>query len=367
MWEEASAAHISATHRERLVHLARALEQEDRAIDELCQPLAGVAREPPASWSVLTSLTGNPLSVMKYGEHLFRDWVWGGAENAKILNLVEPLLPPSPEAIAVFGAGTARFALDIAASSSAQEVCALDVNLLPFLVADRIMSGRAVSLPEFPLVPLSSDCVAVPRELSLDIARPKSLQLVLADAFTPPFEDHGFDVVVTPWFIDAVGASVGDVVRVINRQLRPGGIWINVGPLQFGHDQAQALSIEEVHTLARENGFELLHSSAHDLVYFDSPISGTRRIDRTYVFSARRIGEVTERGEAAQLDPSAALPVTSGVSKTLQHSVMMAGILSLVDGRRTLTEVADAIGRDWGVEGSELLIPLRELLSQVGG
>jgi len=277
-------------------------------------------------------------------------------------------VPPSPKRIAVFGAGTARFALDIAARSSAEEVCAIDINPLPFLVADRILSGGKVLLPEFPLVPLSSECVAVPRELSLDIEGPKSLRLLLADAFAPPFEDHGFDVVLTPWFIDAVNASVGDVARVVNRQLAPDGVWINVGPLQFGHDQAQALSIEEVHALARENGFDLLDSSAHDLVYFDSPISGTRRIDRTYVFSARRVaGIVTERNEPAAVDPSAALPVTGAVAQTLQHSVMMAGILSLVDGRRTLTEVADAIGRDWGVDGSELLIPLRELLSQIGG
>jgi len=46
MWEEASTAHISATHRERLVRLARALEQEDRTLEDLGSPLAAVAGQP---------------------------------------------------------------------------------------------------------------------------------------------------------------------------------------------------------------------------------------------------------------------------------------------------------------------------------
>lgn len=360
---------VSALTRERLTRLGRALDVEHSVLSSLFSPLARLADGPSASF-LIESLVEDPMAVSRYSEHLFRDWVWGDAENARTLGLVAPLLPATCASLAVFGAGTARLALELAREGHAEQVYALDINPLPLLVTDHLLGGAGLTLPEFPQFPVSAEHVAVWRSLSFAGKRPPGLKLVLADALAPPFADGSFQAVLTPWFIDDVPADVADSARAVNRCLADGGTWINVGPLQFGGDPSRAYSIDEVHELVGKCGFALEHTGAHDLPYFESPVSSTCRIDRTYVFSARKTAHVAP-AEAASADaprasvPSGPIPLTARIQTASQRAILTAGIASLVDGRRTLPEIAEALARDWNVGTNELMAPLAELLARL--
>jgi hypothetical protein len=371
MRAEAQEPDVASWLRESLSRLANALDFEESGLLSLFGPMATASRESSAI-SMLTSLGDDPLQVVKYSEHLFRDWVWGDDERATTLGLVTPLLPKPCSRLAVFGAGSARLAIDLGVGNHAAEIYALDLNPLPLLVADQLLSGHVVQLPEFPLAPLSEYDAVVHRRLKFEAPRPAGLHLLLADALDAPFEPQCFDAVLTPWFIDDLPVDVGYTARTVNRALRPGGVWVNVGPLMFKQDVVRTCSIERVHQLAREAGFEILEASAQELPYFDSPVSATRRIDRTYAFSARKLTESAavawSAGEGSPgLDLMRPVPVTPALSSALNQAVLIAGIASQVDGQRTLADIAMSLGRDWNVDASDLLRPLDELLTRLSG
>ena len=81
----------------------------------------------------------------------------------------------------------------------------------------------------------------------------------------------GYDAVVTSFFLDAAPCVVDAMARVA-RLLRPGGLWVNVGPLKYSACAQQqgggaaaaaaaaALTWEEVLALLRPCGFALLHA-----------------------------------------------------------------------------------------------------------
>lgn len=369
--EEAQEPDLAPWLRENHWRLASALDREQSSLASVFGVMSGGRRESSPS-SMLASLADNPLELVKYAEHLFRDWVWGSAENARTLDLITPLLPSPCRRLAVFGAGTGRLSIDLATRGYAEQIYALDLNPLPLLVTDRLLSGEVVELLEFPVAPLSEELAAVARKLKWEGPRPSGLQLLLADALDLPFESQSFDAVLTPWFIDDLPVDVSHTARAINQALKPGGTWVNVGPLMFKQDLVQSCSVERVHEMAREAGFEILQASAQDLLYFDSPVSSTRRIDRTYAFSARKIAESSPsaqrpKGSSVLYDLMRPVPLTSALSSAQRSAVVTAGIVSLVDGQRTLADIAMALSRDWGVEASEILTPLAEFLASLSG
>ena len=376
--EQARGTELPPKARLRLQRLADGLLAEDRCLAELLEPLLRAAQSPQAPLAALGVSLNDPLAAVEYAEHLFRDWVWGDAENLRTRTLLEPYLsePYLSEpvsALAVFGAGTARLALDLSRNPRIGEVLAIDLNPLPFLVADRLLAGHPVELWEFPLVPSSAEYVAIPRRLEPPTPAAPTLRLVLADALHAPLADEALDVVVTPWFIDAVAADVSEVAAEVNRVLRPGGLWLNVGPLCHGRAPAQDYSFEEICDLVREGAFELLDQQHHALKYFDSPVSATCRIDRTYLFAARKIGPPRPRfaakSEAAAWlhDPSQAIPISAALASSLQNAVMTAGIASLVDGTRSTLDLATILSQSWNVDPAALVQPIQRILRNITG
>lgn len=73
-----------------------------------------------------------------------------------------------------------------------------------------------------------------------------------------------WDCVVTCFFIDTAH-NVLDYLRCINRCLRPGGLWVNIGPLRWHYsEQPQEmqveLSLDEVMDLLPKFGFQIRKS-----------------------------------------------------------------------------------------------------------
>src|SRR5262249_50146690 len=152
-------------------------------------------------------------------------------------------------------AGGCRLAFDLARRLSPELLVATEINPLLFLVAKRVLAGERVSLWEFSPLPIDVERCQRLQVLAAPEVR-TDIQLVFQDFLESSFNDATFDLVVTPWFIDVVGAPMASIVSRVNKLLRPGGLWVNFGPLMFKTPQRSSLlTHDEVLELARQHGF----------------------------------------------------------------------------------------------------------------
>jgi hypothetical protein len=221
---------------------------------------------------------------------VFRDWVWGQRECQLSL---EPARAGDARRAAQ-GRRLRRRRRSIGrahppALPRPGKTVALDVNPLPFLIADRLLAGEQLKLPEFPVDPSSDADVVVEHSLSRPFAPRPGFSFVFADALRPPLGQ--VDAVVTSWFIDVARVDLRQTAAAINRVLRPGGLWLNLGPLRFHADLARSYAIEETLEIVERSAFTLLSNDKQDIPYFDSPTSGSRRTETVFRFAARKSGE----------------------------------------------------------------------------
>lgn len=85
---------------------------------------------------------------------------------------------------------------------------------------------------------------------------PSSVLLIEGDFTTVfPAQDTGkYDVIVTLFFIDTARNLVS-YLETIHRLLRPGGKWVNLGPLLYGSAPFLQLSLDEIVVLSERMGF----------------------------------------------------------------------------------------------------------------
>lgn len=352
---EASAPGLLTRTRERIERVRHALELDRKTIATLFDDFHEErdAAVPALFPSADTRATDPPL--LRYSEHLFRDWAWGDADSEAALALVRRLSNGRLGRVAVYGVGTGRLAFDLhRASLGAERTLGLDINPLPLLAAARLLAGEELELHEFPLAPHSDALVAVRQQLRSPVAAPSGLELAFADALKPPLAPASLDTVVTPWFLDAVTADLRTVASGINRVLKPGARWLNFGPLRFTGALASQYLVDEVHEIVQACGFSLTEKLAEDLSYFRSPHSGTARVDRVFAFAAEKTGEAAAP-EPAHLfapwlsDTSLPIPAGKGLSAIRKKSVLTIGIVSMIDGRRSVRDLARELGAQWGV------------------
>ncbi|EKV12646.1 hypothetical protein PDIG_42470 [Penicillium digitatum PHI26] len=94
------------------------------------------------------------------------------------------------------------------------------------------------------------------------VIEPSSVLLVEGD-FTTVFAEHTgqYDIIVTLFFIDTARNLV-TYLETIHRLLRPGGRWVNLGPLLYGTAPFVQLSLDEIVTLSESMGFEFQETDA---------------------------------------------------------------------------------------------------------
>ncbi|HSS37706.1 MAG TPA: class I SAM-dependent methyltransferase [Polyangia bacterium] len=304
----------------------------------------------------------NPL--LEFSENLFRDWVWGDKEAELTRALVANAVDQPLGRLAVYGAGTGRLAVDVHRSLAPAETWALDVNPLPVLVGERLLRGETVTLPEFPVAPHGEKDVVIQRDLRCPVAVREGFSFAFADALRPPFAPGSLDTVLTAWFVDATGRDFRETAAAVNRVLRPGGLWLNLGPLRFKESLAQNYTIEEIWDLVASSAFDLGKRGREDVPYFDSPASGSRRIETVFWFAARKTGEAQPFASPDDTPPwiadaSLPIPLTPQLVAFGQKSVFAGSVLTLVDGARSLSDVAAEMGRLWGFDSERIMDQLR--------
>jgi len=355
--------------RRRLETLGRGYDALRTELDTLLKPLRLASGGSLETHLALRTRLPTVQGLLSYEANVHRDWCWGAVETEAALAEVTGALGRQRfQRVLVLGAGAGRLAYDLHQALEPDLTVALDLNPLLTYVGCRAAAGETLTLTEFPLAPAGPEQVAITRSLAApEPARP-GLSFVLADVSRPPFRHGAFDLVVTPWLLDVVGDSVDELVKRINRVLAYNGVWLNHGSTAFQNaDPALRYTWEEVAELARHNGFETSSVREASLPYLCCPDSGHSRIERVVTSRAVRIADASEPEIHRALPdwivsgrcPVPALPAFQNQAMTTR---IHAFIMSLIDGRRSLKDMAAELERQRLMSREEAEIALRGFL-----
>jgi hypothetical protein len=337
-----------ATTRSRLKLLASACTDQARRVRALLAPLLDAA---PAATAEIYSALGATLpteqGIAGYYANLHRDWNWGEAENEAGYRLVDEALGTDPPGrTLLLGVGAGRLAYDLHRRRRPEVLVGADINPLFVLAASRLCAGEALELYEFPLAPRDLPSQAILRRLVAPGPAAPGLHFVFADATRAPFAAGSFDTVITPWLIDVVDDALGHFAARVNHWLRPGGRWVNSGPLSFSDDDpARRYAVEEVREIVIEAGFEPIEASEAAVPYLCSPASRHGRVETLVTFATRRRCEVPPPPPPARVPDwlvhtDRPIPLSPALQGRQLELRVLAYVVALVDGHRSVRDVA---------------------------
>jgi uncharacterized protein YbaR (Trm112 family) len=366
--------------RRRLESLAAGYTAQQQHLDTVLKPLAGAHGGSLETLLALRTRLPPVHGIFSYEANVHRDWNWGDAECALALQcVIEALDEHQPEHILVLGAGAGRLAYDLHQSTRAQLTVALDLNPLLAYVGQQVSCGASLRLVEFPLAPQAPESAAVERNLKAPTSARSGLHFVLGDALRPPFRDTAFDVVVTPWLLDVIDEAPAHAIARLNPLLEDDGVWINHGSVAFtGEDPATRLTLEELEAAAAEVGFADVTSQDQQMPYMNCPDSRHGRTEWVATMRARKAAKVNVPGKHQSLpewivqgrQPIPALPAFQTQAMTTR---MHAFIMSLIDGKRSLQDMARVMEEQRLMPRQEAEVALRGFLvkmydeAQAGG
>jgi uncharacterized protein YbaR (Trm112 family) len=332
----------------RLVLLERAAQDQSRRLRELLAPLAleHLTSSYPTHIALRTRMPFDQ-GLATYYQNVHRDWCWGAEENEAAFDLVGQALKADRKIgkLLVLGAGAGRLAYDVHRRLRPELTVALDFNPLLILLAKRIAAGETVGLYEFPLAPRTAEDYAPLRALSAEAPAGPGLEFVLADALHPPFREATFDAVLTPWLIDILPASFDTVCAKVNALLPIGACWVNFGSLSFAHaDPALRYGLEECLAALADSGFDAIEVDEAEIPYMCSPASRHGRREKVIVWRARKAAHAPAAVYSALPDwivtGKDPVPLLPSFGVQAASTRIYAFLMSLIDGRRTLTDIA---------------------------
>ena len=308
-----------------------------------------------------------------YYANVHRDWAWGNKENKASLKQVRAVLHDNVELgnVLVIGAGAGRLAYDLHMQIDCTNTVAMDFNPLLLLIAQSVTKGEVLKLYEFPIAPKSLEDDAVLRTLSTPEVVRDGFHLLLGDALRPPFAPQAFDTVVTPWLIDIVTEDLPILAARINALLKPNGRWVNFGSLAFAHpERARRYSPEETKAIVAENGFSDPYVSEATIPYMCSPASRHGRQERVFSFSAykERDAEQAARHRALPdwiVTGKEPVPLTPSFRSQAMTTQIYSFIMSLIDGKRTLKDMAVVLEKQKLMTREEAESAIRSFLTKM--
>ena len=359
--------------RERIEHVAAALEDQCRRMRELMQPI-GIDRRGEAHAVHVALGTELPVNqgLSTYYPNLHRDWCWGEAENRSSFEAVMECLPKdaAPRRMLVLGAGAGRLSYDLHQALKPPLTIALDYNPLFLLAASRILAGPPLELYEFPIAPRSVADHAVLRKHEAPAPPSGGFELVLADASSPPFLSGQFDLVLTPWFIDVAGEPVARLLPRINAMLVAGGMWVNHGSLAFADAHpADALSLEELLELLPRFGFTRPQANEKVQPYLSSPASRHARQESVITFCALKDREVEAPAAGRELPnwirrTDLPVPVLPEFRAQALSTRVYAFLLAMIDGERTIRDMARLMEQQKLMPADDAMPAIRRFLTR---
>lgn len=364
---------VAALTRQRLEQQMHAADEHRNMLRKILEPVDIQSSQASyESYIALRTRLPSDQGISTYYANIHRDWAWGDIENAASLEQIKAIAGDrSLGKTLVLGAGACRLAYDIHMQLNTEQCVAMDFNPLLLLVAKSVMRGDNPELYEFPIAPKSIDDFAVLRKLSAPETVRDGFDLVLGDVLRPPFAKGSFDTVVTPWIIDIVNEDLPVQAARINHLLKDEGRWINFGSLAFSHpDRARCYSTEETLSIIEQTGFAAPTVSEEKIPYMCSPASRHGRQETVLTFSATKTQDVKPPARHKALpdwivtgkDPVPALQsFRSQAIATQIHSYIM----SLIDGKRTIGDIAVILEQQKLMSKEEALPAIRTFMTRM--
>lgn len=349
--------------RQRLEAQKTAAEEHRKKLREILAPL-DIQSMQGSFESFLALRTRLPIEqgIHTYYANIHRDWAWGDEENRASLEQIRNTVAGQVAAgvandskaspgnrlgdTLVLGAGACRLAYDMHMQMDTARTVAMDFNPLLLLIAKRVMKGQEAQLYEFPLAPLSQDDFAVKRTLSAPEPVRDGFSFLFGDALRPPIAPGSLDTVVTPWLIDIVNDDLPNQAARINTLLKPGGRWINFGSLAFEHPlRARRYGAPETLAIVENSGFGAPFPVENTIPYMCSPASRHARSEKVFSFAAVKAETVNAPPRHKALPDwivtgKVAVPLLQSFQKQAVATRVHAFIMALIDGKRTLGDMA---------------------------
>lgn len=319
----------------------------------------------------------------EYYHHILRDWAWDAepskhyathVNDANLQRVLNVWKNPLPGKMLFLGAGAGRLSWDLHKVLQPEFTIASDIN--PFLLtcADTLIKKRKpLTLPElytYPQIgyPFSRSWVMQPPADKENLH--KSWFALGADVWNMPLRDGSVDSIVTSWLLDVTGGDVKDLISVVGYLLKPGGYWVNTGPLLYSGQLSfdMKYSAEEILEFADMAGFDVEHQSVEEVAHMASPLNARYHHEQLFSFSARKRTEArllpVPGNTSDWLTPSWLVMHHQPVPEMQFHCQMghefIARVLSLVDGRRSVYLIAQLVQPylPEGVDAKEAVVAL---------
>jgi uncharacterized protein YbaR (Trm112 family) len=371
---ELEAKNLRPLTRRRLERYRKALGTHRRKLADLLQPLDVQSLSGSAeTYLALRTRLPADQGINTYYANVHRDWAWGDDENAAALRQLLAVLHDNSGLgdVLVLGAGACRLAYDLHMRLDCRRTVALDFNPLLLFVAKAVTSGDKLRLHEFPLAPRSLEDDAVLRTLAAPEPVREGFHVVLGDALRAPFAAATFDTVVTPWLIDVVGEEFTTLCQRVNQLLKPDGRWVNFGSLAFpGPGRATRYSPEECKSIIAENGFSDPCVAEATIPYMCSPASRHGRQETVFTFCAckERSADRPPRHRALPdwiVTGNEPVPLTQAFRAQAMTTQIYAFVMSLIDGKRTLKEMAVVLEKQKLMSREEAEPAIRSFLTRM--
>lgn len=367
-------APLTETGERRIDSLLRAREQHRDQIVSLLAPLDLEGIDwPSGTADLLRAKLPKNQGLSSYTSNIFRDWAWENGENEALIDAADKVLGADQREhvgeMLTLGAGACRLPYDLHRRYAPTTSVMLDFNPLLLQVASTVVRGQILPLYEFPVAPMNESSFAVLQECRAPTPLPEdNIVFVLADALHLPFTDSSFDTIFTPWLIDIIPQNLRDFIPNINRCLAVDGVWLNSGSLAFFHSDASwCYSEEEVLEQVEAGGFEVLSVERRTVPYLKSPQSSHGRTEAIFSFCAKKVSEA-ERPQSFVyvpewiLDTSRTVPAADDTLVSSSQHLLVAQVLSAVDGKRTIDEIGRLVAGQYGLDVDESIHAVRRIL-----
>lgn len=346
----------------------------------LLAPAAQVLRDFPES----SAKSGGSFGFREFGwsfqslvPYLIRDWT-GTPELQTALAFIGQLLQeavpdPSKKTIAFAACGAAGLAATLPHGFG--RVIAFDLTLPILAAARRLLDGSNLDMAVASFVNQKGRVQLSGHQLRSGTP----VELAAMDAAKTAFIDGVVDCVVTSFVMDLM-PDPRMLANEIHRVLSEGGIWINYGP--YGSQDAWWCFDEAEGSLFFEAaGFEVLHSAKHRTSYLDLTETDSEVSYKSHMCCAT----LCRKGGARKDWPTASLPTPDelprvipehfpgahlihqqrlgtggtrmiilrrerirGRVESVEIDDNMAHILTLVDGKKTVAEIAALVSQRHG-------------------
>ncbi len=313
--------------------------------------------------------------LLGYLTNVFRDWAWGEAENQLSLSQVSRALDkiesPKTKNILFIGSGSSRLGFDVQVKYGFEECVCVDLNPYLLWIAKQMAEGKEISSVEFPKAPKTDADVAVAQKLSArSQSRPK-MAFVLADATHLPFEEKVFDVVAMPWFIDILPGDAAAFLKYLNPFIKDGGALLHYGSLAFFRKSpSQNYILSEYGDLAKSFGFAQELSHAEYSPYLNSPHSNYHRLENVHTILFRKEKSLSFAPYPSHLPDwiihtDRAIPALKEFQEVAQNESSYLQILSMIDGKKSIQQMASALAKKSGASAEQLTEAVRLSLADI--